>query len=228
MVSIRSTCIFSYTKKPTKFSVSSSSQAEVVSDKHAARATVSAWLNPGKADPTRGGGGVIHRAESSDDAKAYKRQTFTLAKVFKDSKVGEAGVMLDLQQVRFVSFASSCFSLCKREVGEESGAVQPEGGLRRGRWRGRKAVRGGRGERGARAGLYRGGGGRGRGGCTRGEDSARGGGGYRVGGRGEREAGGGGRRGREGGRGAGSLSIRGARRIKKSHVEQNITIGSRK
>lgn len=29
-------------------------------------------------------------------------QTFSFAKVFKDSRIGEAGVMLDVQQVRFV------------------------------------------------------------------------------------------------------------------------------
>lgn len=39
---------------------------------------------------------------NGDSDEGYVRQTFTFAKVFKDSKVGEAGVMLDLQQVLFV------------------------------------------------------------------------------------------------------------------------------
>lgn len=30
----------------------------------------------------------------------FARQTFTFAKVFKDSRIGEAGVMLDIQQVQ--------------------------------------------------------------------------------------------------------------------------------
>lgn len=34
----------------------------------------------------------------------YARQTFTFAKVYKDSRIGEAGVMLDTQQVAVFVF----------------------------------------------------------------------------------------------------------------------------
>lgn len=43
----------------------------------------------------------------------FARQTFTFAKVFKDSRIGEAGVMLDIQQV---SVPGICVSLLRQEL----------------------------------------------------------------------------------------------------------------
>lgn len=45
---------------------------------------------------TSGGCGVTSGANAEG---SFATQTFTFAKVFKDSRIGEAGVMLDIQQV---------------------------------------------------------------------------------------------------------------------------------
>ena len=47
-------------------------------------------------------GSTLNQLELESSAKndgPFERQTFTFAKVFKDSRVGDAGVMLDIQQV---------------------------------------------------------------------------------------------------------------------------------
>lgn len=56
------------------------------------------------------GGSIDHVNDEPCDGGdgVFARQTFTFAKVFKDSRIGEAGVMLDIQQVSS-SVSLSCF-----------------------------------------------------------------------------------------------------------------------